>query len=84
MASTVLSTQSNSANISRTKRATQQVTHLVVHPEYEYWRPDWQKIRDALAGEREIKRKGAIYLRPMKGSDNEQYAEYLTARSSTT
>jgi hypothetical protein len=67
----------NSANIARTKRATQQVTHLVVHPEYEYWRPDWQKIRDAVAGEREIKRKGATYLRPMKGSDRDQYAEYL-------
>lgn len=67
----------NSANISRTKRATQQVTHLVVHPEYEYWRPEWTKIRDAVAGEREIKRKAAIYLRPMRGSDNDQYAEYL-------
>jgi hypothetical protein len=67
----------NSANISRTKRATQQATHLVVHPEYEYWRPEWTKIRDAVAGEREIKRKAAIYLRPMRGSDNDQYAEYL-------
>jgi hypothetical protein len=67
----------NSANIQRTRRATQQVTHLVVHPEYEYWRPEWTKIRDAIAGEREIKRKGAIYLRPMKGADNDQYAEYL-------
>jgi hypothetical protein len=67
----------NSANIGRTKRATQQVTHLVVHPEYQYWRPDWQKIRDALAGEREIKRKGALYLRPMPGQEPEQYATYL-------
>ena len=67
----------NSSNIARTRRATQQVTHLVVHPEYEYWRPEWAKIRDAIAGEREIKRKGAVYLRPMQGSDPEQYAEYL-------
>lgn len=67
----------NSANIGRTKRAILAATHVVVHPEYEYWRPDWQKIRDALAGEREIKRKGEIYLRRMPGSDIDQYAEYL-------
>lgn len=67
----------NSANIDRTKRAVQAFSHVVVHPEYEYWRPEWTKIRDAIAGEREIKRKGALYLRPMQGSDAEQYEEYL-------
>lgn len=70
-------TAPNSTNISRTKRAIQAFSHLVVHPEYEYWRTEWSKIRDAIAGEREIKRKGAEYLRPMTGSDDDQYEEYL-------
>lgn len=35
------------------------------------------KIRDVLAGQREVKRKGALYLRPMRRSDPEDYAEYL-------
>ncbi|UTC29600.1 portal protein [Brevundimonas phage vB_BpoS-Bambus] len=69
-------TAPNSTNISRTKRAVQAFSH-VVHPEYEYWRPEWSKIRDAIAGEREIKKKGAEYLRPMTGSDGAQYEEYL-------
>lgn len=67
----------NSANINRTKRASQQMTHLVVHPEYEYFRPDWAKIRDAIAGEREIKRQGTKYLRAPKGFDDEDYATYI-------
>lgn len=67
----------NSANINRTKRASQQQTHLVVHPEYEYFRPDWAKIRDAIAGEREIKRQGTKYLRSPKGFDSEDYATYI-------
>jgi hypothetical protein len=67
----------NSSNIQRTKRAVEQTSHLVVHPEYEYWRPEWMKIRDVLAGQREVKRKGAVYLRPMKGSDPGDYEEYL-------
>ena len=67
----------NSANIRRTKRGTQQFTHLVVHPEYEYYRPDWAKIRDAIAGEREIKAQGTKYLKAPKGFDDEDYANYL-------
>jgi hypothetical protein len=67
----------NSSNIQRTKRAVEQHSHLVVHPEFEYWRPEWMKIRDVLAGQREVKRKGAVYLRPMKGSDAGDYEEYL-------
>lgn len=70
-------TAPNSTNIDRTKRAIQAFSHLVVHPEYEYWRPEWSKIRDAIAGEREIKLKGQTYLRAMRGSDDEQFEEYL-------
>jgi len=66
----------NSLNIARTKREIAQFTHLVVHPEVEYWAPEWTKIRDAIAGEREIKRKGAVYLRPMN-DDKDHYAAYL-------
>lgn len=67
----------NSANIARTKRAVSDTTHLVVHPEYEYYRPIWQKIRDAVAGEEEIKRKGETYLRRLKGQNGEDYESYL-------
>lgn len=67
----------NSVNIDRTQRAVQAFSHVVVHPEYDYWRREWSKIRDAIAGEREIKNKGPIYLRPMTGADKDQYAEYL-------
>lgn len=70
-------TAPNSTNIARTKRAIQAFSHHVVHPEYEYWRPEWSKIRDAIAGEREIKRKGDQYLRRMTGADDDQYEEYL-------
>lgn len=67
----------NSANISRTKRAVLDSTHLVVHPEYDYYRGGWQKIRDAIAGEEEIKRKRETYLRRLKGQNTEDYESYL-------
>jgi hypothetical protein len=67
----------NSSNISRTKRATTQTSGLVVHPEYQYWRPEWLKIRDVLAGQREIKAKGTLYLRPLQGQDRGEYEQYL-------
>lgn len=70
-------TTPNSTNIGRTKRAIAAFTSIFAHPEYSYWAEDWQKIRDALAGEREIKRKGAVYLRPMEGSTDDQYEQYL-------
>lgn len=67
----------NSANIIRTRRAALEASHLVVHPEFEYYRSDWMKIRDALAGEREVKRRREIYLHRPKGQKDDDYEEYL-------
>ncbi len=67
----------NSRNINRTKRSVSQTTHLVVHPEYDYWFSEWVKIRDCLAGEKEIKRKGETYLPSLPGADPDDYARYI-------
>ncbi|AFU86528.1 portal protein [Caulobacter phage CcrRogue] len=50
---------------------------MVTHPEYQYWRPEWTKLRDVMAGQREIKRKAEAYLPAMKGADGDDYAIYL-------
>lgn len=68
----------NTTNIELIRGPVAIANQLVTHPEYQYWRPDWQKIRDALAGQREIKRKGERYLPKLKGSDQEDYAQYLS------
>uniref|UniRef100_A0AB74UI35 DUF4055 domain-containing protein n=1 Tax=Caulobacter phage BL57 TaxID=3348355 RepID=A0AB74UI35_9VIRU len=67
----------NSLNISRVARATSNAVYLVTHPEYQHWRPEWTKLRDVLAGQREIKRKGEAYLPAMKGADGDDYKIYL-------
>ena len=67
----------NSLNIGRTRRAALDAKHLVVHPEYDYYRLDWEKIRDAIAGEKEVKRKREVYLRRLKGQSKEDYEGYL-------
>jgi len=67
----------NSSNYQRVSRAVDQAVHLLVHPEYEYWLPEWRKIRDALRGQKEIKQKSESYLKRMKGMDDEDYEIYL-------
>lgn len=67
----------NSSNIERVAAGVANSTSVVVHPEFMYWRSDWQKLRDVIAGQREIKRKGEAYLRRMPGQDNEAYERYL-------
>lgn len=67
----------NSSNIQRVAAGVANSTGIVVHPEYIYWRPDWQKLRDVIAGSREIKRKTELYLRRMPGQDDAAYARYL-------
>lgn len=67
----------NNQNITRVARPTSQVVHLTVHPEFDYWKPEWRKLRDVIAGEREIKRQGKAYLPAMKGADNDDYAIYI-------
>lgn len=67
----------NSANIERVGRGVSQETSIIAHPEYIYWREDWRKIRDVLAGQKEIKRKGQAYLPKLKGMDDDDYLAYL-------
>lgn len=47
-----------------------------VHAEVTYWSVDWVKIRDAIAGEREIKNKGNTYLPQMEGMTDDDYDAY--------
>jgi hypothetical protein len=67
----------NTSNIQLVARPTSDVIWDRSHPEYQYWRPEWQKLRDVLSGQREIKRKTEIYLPRMNGADEEDYALYL-------
>lgn len=67
----------NSTNINLVARATAQAVYLVTHPEYQHWRSEWTKLRDIIAGQREIKRKGRAYLPAMKGADSDDYDIYL-------
>lgn len=68
----------NSVNIERVGRGVAYETAIISHPEYIYWREEWRKIRDVLAGQKEVKRKGETYLPKMKGMEKEDYADYLT------
>lgn len=67
----------NSQNINRVGRGVADATPVVTHPEYQYFRQDWFKLRDVIAGQKEVKRKGEIYLPKMKGMDQEDYAGYI-------
>ena|GEM_PF-1148964 len=37
---------------------------------------DWEQVRDCLAGERTIKKKGELYLPKLSGMTNDEYARY--------
>lgn len=50
---------------------------LGVHPDYTYWAPHWEYIRDAEIGEIEVKRKGEKYLPKLSSQDKSEYASYL-------
>lgn len=49
----------------------------VLHPDYTYWSPHWEMIRDAEIGEIEVKRKGEKYLPRQVTHDQNQYRSYL-------
>lgn len=49
----------------------------VLHPDYTYWAPHWETIRDAEVGEIEVKRKGEKYLPRQQTHDVNQYRSYL-------
>jgi len=67
----------NSQNISRVGVGAADSTTVAVHPEYYYWLNEWQKIRDVIAGQREIKRKGRVYLKGPPKMDSDDYETYL-------
>lgn len=48
-----------------------------VHPEASYWYDEWMLIRDAIAGEREIKLEKTLYLPKLEGQDYSEYDSYL-------
>jgi hypothetical protein len=70
-------TAPNSSNIGRVAAGVANATSVVVHPEYMYWRPDWQKLRDVIAGQREVKRMAERYLKRLPKQDNDDYDLYL-------
>lgn len=67
----------NSVNIALTRRQASSRVTIITHPEYQYWRLDWVKIRDCLAGQRVIKYKGTLYLKKLPGSEKTEYEDYL-------
>lgn len=48
-----------------------------VHPEYNYWHGEWLMLRDAAAGEKDIKSRRTAYLPQLSGMDDEEYDAYL-------
>lgn len=70
-------TAPNSQNIERVAGGVANSTSVVVHPEYQYFRPEWQKLRDVISGQREIKRQGKRYLKKLPGMDEEDYDAFL-------
>jgi len=64
-----------------------ELTHYL-HPDFRYYKPDWDMVRDCIAGSRRMKEKGELYL-PALGDGGTEYAVYkeravftnLTART---
>lgn len=50
---------------------------LWTHPAVKYYFDEWVLIRDASAGEKEIKDAGRYYLAKLDGQDDAEYAAYL-------
>jgi len=48
------------------------------HNEYLANKPDWELMRDAIAGERTIKERGTTYLPKLSGQTDEEYNAYRT------
>lgn len=49
---------------------------LWTHPGVLYWRDDWRLIRDAAAGEKEVKDAAQAYLPQLDAQDNAEYDAY--------
>jgi len=48
------------------------------HAEVHYWYPEWQIIRDCVAGERAIKERGEDHLPALESMDGGDYEDYLS------
>src|SRR5262245_15382222 len=51
------------------------------HPEYTRALPEWQRLRDCLAGEAAIKARAEEYLPRLGGQTDEEYRRYLQRAS---
>lgn len=47
------------------------------HPEYNAYAPQWQTVRDAVAGEDRIKAAGTAYLPKLGGQEQDEYNSYV-------
>lgn len=47
-----------------------------LHPDYIYYKPDWDMIRDALQGERRVKEQGSLYLPGLDTNFGTEYETY--------
>lgn len=63
--------------ITRAETTTPFRASLHVHPDYSYWAPHWESIRDAEVGQVEVHRKGEKYLPKLASQDKKQYESYL-------
>lgn len=48
-----------------------------VHPEYLFWQGEYQMLRDAAAGEKDVKARRTGYLPQLSGMDDDEYDAYL-------
>lgn len=47
-----------------------------VHPDYKYYKQDWDMLRDFVSGERRVKQMGPLYLPPLGNDAGSTYEEY--------
>src|SRR6185369_5971749 len=52
-----------------------------LHPDYVYYKPEYDLIRDCLAGERRIKERGTDYLEPLDTNTGVEYETYKNRAS---
>lgn len=67
-----------SINFSNSLEATRAAGNLVnyTHPDYRYFKPDWDLIRDSMAGERRVKEMGELYLPRLGDNAGTSYDAY--------
>jgi len=51
--------------------------HPNSNPEYEFWHPEWSKLRDVILGQKQLRAMGTIYLPAYAKMTAQEYADYL-------